>query len=56
MGINPKEQINASVVLNKNVYERLKVVATREKRSISKQISFWIEQRLDEVEPPEDKQ
>jgi hypothetical protein len=56
MGINPTEQVNASVVMTKSVYERLKRVAAREKRSISKQIAFWVEQRLDTEEPPEQDQ
>lgn len=55
MGINPKEQVNASVVLTKEVYDRLKAVASREKRSISKQIAYWVEERLDEIEPAENK-
>jgi len=56
MGINPTEQVNASVVMTKSTYERLKRVATREKRSISKQISYWIEQRLNVEEPAEQDQ
>jgi len=51
MSINPKTQVNASVVLSVDVYDRLKRVAEREKRSISKQIAFWVEQRLDVEEP-----
>ena len=46
MGINPTDQVNASVVLTKDVYERLKAIAVREKRSISKQIAYWVEERL----------
>ena len=56
MGINPSEQVNASVVMPKEVYARLKRVATREKRSVSKQIAFWVEQRLDVEEPQEQDQ
>ncbi len=46
MGINPVDQVNASVVLTKDVYLRLKAIALREKRSISKQIAYWVEERL----------
>ncbi|HIJ95417.1 MAG TPA: hypothetical protein HPP94_06725 [Desulfuromonadales bacterium] len=46
MGINPADQVNASVVLQKDVYERLKAIASQQKRSISKQIAFWVEERL----------
>lgn len=51
MAINQSQQVNASVVLTKEVYERIKNVAEREKRSISKQIAYWIEKEL-EVDDP----
>lgn len=41
-----KDQINASVILNTQVYERLKNIASIQKRSISKQIALWVEERL----------
>ena len=46
MAIDPNTQVNASVVLDKKIYEKLKRVAEREKRSVSKQICFWIEKML----------
>jgi hypothetical protein len=46
MPIDPKTQVNASVVLDKDIYEKLKQVAKREKRSVSKQIAYWIEEML----------
>lgn len=46
MVINPADQVNASVVLQKDVYERLKAIAGQQKRSSSKQIAFWVEERL----------
>lgn len=46
MAIDPKSQVNASVVLEKTIYEKLKEVAKQNKRSVSKQIAFWIEQNL----------
>ena len=45
MGIQ-KNQINASVVLDTEVYDRLKTIASLQKRSISKQIAYWVEERL----------
>jgi predicted DNA-binding ribbon-helix-helix protein len=46
MPIDPSIQVNASVVLEKDIYEKLKEVARRNKRSVSKQIAFWVEQQL----------
>lgn len=48
MAIDASTQVNASVVLEKTVYEHLKEVAKRNKRSVSKQIAFWIEEKLNE--------
>lgn len=48
MAINPETHINASVVLDRLVYERLKSVAKRNKRSVSAQIAFWVEEKLGE--------
>lgn len=48
MPIDSATQVNASVVLPKEVYEVLKEIAKREKRSVSKQISYWIEQKIEE--------
>jgi len=46
MAIDAATQVNASVVLEKDIYEKLKEVAKANKRSVSKQIAFWIEERL----------
>lgn len=48
MAINPETQINASVVLDRQVYAKLKDVAKKYKRSVSAQIAFWVEERLAE--------
>ena len=48
MAINSETQINASVVLNKDVYGRIKAIAKKNKRSISAQIAFWVEQKIEE--------
>lgn len=47
MAIDPTRQVSASVVLEKETYEKLRGIATREKRSVSKQIAYWIEEKLD---------
>jgi hypothetical protein len=46
MPIDPSSQVNASVVLEKEIYEKLKEVSKLNKRSVSKQIAFWIEEML----------
>ena len=46
MAINSETQINASVVLDRQVYAKLKEVAKRNKRSVSAQIAFWVEEKL----------
>jgi hypothetical protein len=48
MAINMETQINASVVLDREVYARLKNFAKRNKRSVSAQIAFWVEEKLKE--------
>lgn len=48
MAIDAATQVNASVVLEKTVYEQQKEVSKRNKRSVSKQIAFWIEEKLNE--------
>jgi len=50
MPINKVTQVNASVVLEKKIYEKLKKVARTEKRSISAQIGYIIERFLREKE------
>ncbi|GAM11828.1 hypothetical protein OR1_04146 [Geobacter sp. OR-1] len=46
MPVNTETHVNASVVLEKDIYEKLKVVAKREKRSVSKQIAYLVEKML----------
>jgi len=46
MTIDKLTQVNASVVLDKDVYERLREIAKQNKRSISKQVAYWIEERI----------
>ena len=46
MAINKETQVNASVVMEIEVYEKLKSVAQKNKRSVSKQILYWIEEKL----------
>ena len=46
MAIDKETQVSSSVVLNKVVYERLKVVAKKHKRSISSQVAYWIDEQL----------
>lgn len=48
MPINKETQVNASVVLDKNKYEVLKEIAKNNKRSISGQMAFIIENSIDE--------
>lgn len=46
MGFNKETHANVSVVVPKEVYEKLKNIADKERRSVSKQVLFWIEERL----------
>lgn len=46
MPIDKDTQVSASVVLDKVVYEQLKIVSKRNKRSISAQVAFWIDEKL----------
>lgn len=48
MGMNRETHTNVSVVMRKEVFEKLKEIAEREKRSISKQALKWIEEKLEE--------
>lgn len=48
MAIDPAKQVSASVILDKEVYEKLREIAAREKRSVSKQIAYWIDQMIKE--------
>lgn len=47
MGIDSSRQVNASVVLEREVYEQLKVIAKKNRRSISGQIAFWLGECLE---------
>jgi len=49
MAINSATQVSASVILEKHIYEILKEISKRNKRSISKQIAFWVEEKITEV-------
>ena len=49
MAIDPLTQVNASIILDRDVYEKLKEVSKRNKRSVSKQVAFWIEEKLKEA-------
>lgn len=46
MGINPETQINASVVLDRKIYEQIKSLAIKDRRSVSNLMSIWLEDRL----------
>lgn len=48
MAINPSTQAHVSVILEKEVHEKVKEIAQREKRSVSRQIAYWIEEKLKE--------
>lgn len=47
MAMNKETHVNASVVMAVEVYEKLKAVALKNKRSVSKQILYWVEQQLE---------
>lgn len=47
MAVNSETHVNASVVMEKEIYEKLKALAQKNKRSVSKQILFWIEEKLE---------
>ena len=46
MPIDTTTQANASVVMPKETYEKLKVLAQKNRRSVSKQILYWIEEQI----------
>lgn len=48
MAVNKETHVNASVVMEVATYEKLKAIAQKNKRSVSKQILFWIENKLNE--------
>jgi len=54
MAIDPSTQVNASVILEKEIYGKLKEIAKRNKRSVSKQMAYWIELQL-EIEEKNEK-
>jgi predicted DNA-binding protein len=53
MAINKETQVSASVVLEKEVYEKLKDISKGNKRSVSSQIAFIIENFIAEHESSE---
>lgn len=50
MSIDKETQVSASVVLEKEVYEKIKKMAKESKRSASAQMAYIIEQYLKEKE------
>ena len=48
MPIDKTSQVNASVVLEIKTYEWLKELAKRNRRSVSKQVAFWIDEKFAE--------
>lgn len=46
MAVNKETHVNASVVMEITTYEKLKAIAQKNKRSVSKQILYWIEEKL----------
>lgn len=48
MAVNKETHVNASVVMEVATYEKLKAIAQKNKRSVSKQILYWIEEKLSE--------
>ena len=46
MAVNKETHVNASVVMEIATYEKLKAIAQKNKRSVSKQILYWIEEKL----------
>jgi predicted DNA-binding ribbon-helix-helix protein len=46
MGIDPERQVNASVVLEKDIYEKIKAIAKSDRRSVSNLMGIWLEDRL----------
>ncbi len=50
MAVNKETHVNASVVMEIATYEKLKAVAQKNKRSVSKQILYWVEEKLGQEE------
>ena len=50
MAVNKETHVNASVVMEVATYEKLKAIAQKNKRSVSKQILYWIEEKLSNEE------
>ena len=46
MAIDKEKQVSASVVLDKEIYEKLKEICKQEKRSISSKIALLVESYL----------
>ena len=56
MAVNKDTHVNASVVMEKEIYEKLKTLAMKNKRSVSKQILFWVEEKLSTELKPDNQQ
>jgi predicted transcriptional regulator len=50
MAIDPEKQISASVILDKNIYKKVKQIAKENKRSASAQMAFIIEQYINNLQ------
>jgi hypothetical protein len=50
MAIDAEKQVSASVILTKELYERIKKIAKDNKRSASAQMALIIEDNLDKYE------
>ena len=46
MGIDKDKQVNASVVMERELYEEIKAIAKKERRSVSSLMCIWLEDRL----------
>lgn len=43
-----KEQVRFSIRMRKDLYEKLKIIAEKDKRSIAKEIEFFVETTLEQ--------
>ncbi len=50
MPIDKEKRVHAGVVLDIAIYEKVKIIAGKNKRSLSKQIAYWVEQKIEEEE------
>lgn len=54
MPIDRDRQVNASTILSKESYQRLKEISRKNKRSVSSQIAWIVEYYIDKLEVSED--